>query len=315
MRDRQIIPVKRDVSLDGAAALMMIVTILHHAGIFLNYPLSVMHIFNFFMPWFFFKAGYLYRRTAKGVSIFRKYFHRYIIPILFLIFLRVIEKLAWIHVLGIQDDNFHYIPGIIWFIETLLICRIIFDVLPKENIIWVIAISTFILADFINREELNLPLIMREIPMGLFYMSMGSLYKDMKTMGKVNNDLAIVGMFLLYVLFLVVMPSAVDMRMGRIVFGLYEISVIGNIVGILLLNKIMKRFECYIPRCFSFIGKESMSFYILHMSILSVTSVVCYHFNIGGTTFKIISALVVFVTVPLIIAFLERIKMDWLLGR
>ncbi len=303
---------KRDISLDAGAGMMMIVTVFHHSGLLQSSPLSLMHIFNFFMPWFFFKAGMYYKKQKIGTAVCKKYFKRYIIPAFFCIGIKIIEEIAYLYLRGGNEDGFHWYPAILWFIEALLLCRIIFDLLPEKSVYYVIAVVSFIIADLINRYEPSLPLILKEVPMGLFYMSMGYLLKDIQY---VKDKIIIVAMFFLYILFLTVIPSKVDMRMERIIFGLFEVAVIGNIVGIVLLNNLTKICESYIPRFLAYIGKESMSYYILHMSIMGAASVALDLCGINGNVSLFIKAIVVFLTVPVVIKIMEKLRVGWLLGR
>ena len=296
--------------MDAGAGLMMIVTVFHHAGLLQSYPLSLMHIFNFFMPWFFFKAGMFYKKQRIGFSVCNKYFKRYVIPALFCIAIKVMEEIAYGYLSGGNEDVFQWYPTILWFLEALLLCRIIFDLLPdKKQVYYLVAVATFIIADIINRNEPSLPLIVKEIPMGLFYMSIGYLLKDIQYVK--SKDVIILVMFFMYVLFLTVIPSKVDMRMERILFGLFEVAVIGNIVGIVLLNNLTKICEPFIPRFLAFIGKESMSYYIMHMSIMRAASVILVLCGIS-TYFK---AFIVFLTVPVVIIIMEKLRVGWLLGK
>lgn len=305
---------KRDISLDAGAGLMMMVTVFHHAGLLKSSPLSLMHIFNFFMPWFFFKAGMYYKKQKKGATVCKKYFNRYIIPALFCIGIKIIEEIAYVYLRGGNEDGFHWYPAVLWFVEALLLCRIIFDLLPeKKSVYYVVAVVSFIIADLINRNEPSLPLIVKEVPMGLFYMSIGYLLKDVQYLK--DKNIIILAMFFLYVLFLTVIPSKVDMRVERILFGLFEVAVIGNIVGIVLLNNLTKICESYIPRFLAYIGKESMSYYILHMSIMGAASVALDLCGINGNVSLFIKAFVVFLTVPVVIIIMEKLRVGWLLGR
>lgn len=261
----------RDYSFDIVAAILMVVVVFHHAGVLVSGPYSVMHVFNFFMPWFFFKAGMFHKSDEKLKKMIEKTFFRLFIPLCFCITTTALIRFC----VGTSIDYslkgvigfLLYANSVIWFVVALIIVRILFTVLPKEKtlVVCYCAIS-FLLSDIINNNDLKIWLIIKEIPMALFYYALGFLLKEFR----VDKYSAIVLLALTYFLFIVLIPSKVDMKMEYVMFGNFEIAVIGNIVGILLINAIAKKVERFIPMFFIAIGRESLVYYILHIQLLVI---------------------------------------------
>ena len=268
MNDYSPIKRERDCSLDIVAAILMVVVILHHAGVLVSEPYTVMHVFNFFMPWFFFKAGMFHKADEKIGRMLKKTFSRLFIPLIFCIVTNSILKLFGNHpdlsIRGIASFLFNVFNanGVIWFVVTLIIARIIFTLLPKEKsfVVCYCAIS-FLLADIVNNNDIKIWLTIKEMPMVMFYYTLGFLIKDFKV-----EKMLSIGLFVLtYALFIILDPSKVDMKMEYVMFGHFEIAVVGNIIGILLINALAKKIEKKTPSFFISIGRESLAYYILHM--------------------------------------------------
>ena len=87
---------KRDSSLDVCAGFLMIITIMLHAQILDSSEFSLMHIFMFYMPWFFFKSG-MFHKTDQNLTkdyIIRIY-KRLVIPFLFFLLISVFLQIKF----------------------------------------------------------------------------------------------------------------------------------------------------------------------------------------------------------------------------
>lgn len=307
---------KRDYSFDVVAAILMIVVVFHHAGILVSGPYSVMHVFNFFMPWFFFKAGMFHKFDEKIGKMIKKSFFRLFIPLCFCLvtsaFLNLLKGNFPVFSLKGIIGFFLFANGVSWFVSALIIVRLLFTILPKEKtlIICYCAIS-FLLSDVINNNNMELWLLIKEIPMALFYYTLGFLMKDFH----VEKYSAIILLALTYSLFILLIPSKVDMKMEYVMFGNFEIAVIGNIVGILLINAIAQKIEKYIPNFLIAIGKESLVYYILHIQILIVCSYFLHHLGFPAKLTGGGAALCVFLIIPFVIKILGLLKLNFLIGK
>lgn len=299
----------------------MIVVIMLHGGVLKSTPLSIMHFFNFFMPWFFFKAGLFHKEVEKNTKeTLWKYTKRYIAPMFFcsltsscLLIVLHPDKIKEIFSLRdllwfIYDSN-----GVIWFLIALVSSKIIFNFCSKDKIWLLLTIAfTFVLSNYININQFPVRIEMKEIPMALFYYACGYFMKSLA-----NNQFLfkeIIAMLAVYSLYLVLEPSKVDMRMEQVMFGSFSIAVLGNIVGIVFINAFIGKILKYIPNFMIYIGKESMSYYILHIQLLWILG----RFLDGYPHAKLIFCIKLFVIlclVPLVIKLFKKVKLQFLLGK
>ena len=283
----------RNESLDFVAGCMMLVVIFLHAGVLKSQPYSIMHVFGFFMPWFFFKAGMFHKEEQKYTKdFFQKLAKRFVVPMCtYLIISRGQTAL-------------------LWFLEALFISKLIFVALPKsKTILIVLSFCLFIVGDFINRYEPSIPLLFKEIPMALFYYITGFLSKKLN-----NNSQMIICLLIAYLLILFIIPSRVDMRMQTILFGYFEIAVAGCLVGIVLMNALCDRYKDCLFKPIIYIGKESMAFYILHMPIIKAIQSIQARIPAFSQE-NLIPALIVLLVVPVIILVTDKFKLSWILGK
>lgn len=272
----------------------MLVVIFLHAGVLKSQPYSIMHVFGFFMPWFFFKAGMFHKEEQKYTKdFFKKLAKRFFVPMCTYLILTSRGQTA-----------------LLWFLESLVISKLIFVALPKSKMVLIVLSSClFIVGDFINRYEPSIPLLLKEMPMALFYYITGFLLKKLN-----NNSQMIICLLLAYLLILFIIPSRVDMRMQTILFGHFEIAVAGCLIGIVLMNALCDRYKDYLLKPIIYIGKESMAFYILHMPIIIAVQLIQAKMSAFSQE-NLIPALIVLLVVPVIILVTDKLKLSWILGK
>lgn len=295
----------------------MLVVLLHHAGILKSYEHSIMHVFNFFMPWFFFKAGIFHRFGEKlNKQLVRKYLRRYFVPLAFCSLTSYILTLigSGIHLEnGVLDilKNIYNANGVIWFLIAFLITKILFVLVPdKKKDLYLIASLLFIISAYcINSQTQEIPLVIKEVIAASLYYTMGiiigkEVFKDWKR---------IIILTIIYAAYIVLQPSKIDMRMEYIMWGEYGIAIIGNIVGIVLINSWVFKTQNIIPSFVKFIGVESMTFYILHIQIYVVVKTILSHLSLSEYS-SYACVLVTLSITPLIIFIFKKLKIQWLLG-
>ena len=272
---------------------MMLVVIFLHSGVLKSQPYSIMHVFGFFMPWFFFKAGMFHKEEQKYTKdFFLKLIKRFVVPMC-------------TYLLISRGQT-----ALLWFIEALVISKLVFVALPKSKTpIIVMSSFLFIVGDVINRYEPTIPLLLKEMPMALFYYIVGFLLKKLN-----YNSRMIISLLITYLLILFIIPSRVDMRMQTILFGYFEIAVAACLVGIVLMNALCERYKDYLLKPIIYIGKESMAFYILHMPIIIAVQLIQAKFPVISQE-NLIPAIIVLIVVPIIILIVDKIKMSWVLGK
>lgn len=240
--------IKRDKTLDFVAGVLMLIVLLHHAGILKSGPYTIMHVFNFFMPWFFFKAGMFHKYGVRlNKQLLLKYCKRYVVPLFFCLVTSLIIKIN-----GINFENGYYgllnefinANGVVWFLVSLLIVKII--LIPKiilrnnsKNHILLLSALFILLAYMVNSDNENIPLVIKEVMAGLFYYIAGVICRNRRF----EEWKQIIFLIITYGAYIILQPSVIDMRMEYVLWGEYGIGITSNIVGIVLINSIAYKCE------------------------------------------------------------------------
>lgn len=140
---------ERNKAIDSAAGILITYMVFTYICQHFGYEQSTIymaleHIFYFFMPWFFFKAG-MFFKMEDYQTLFKKSCTRLIRPF---ILYSLIGHICYCGICYLQD-NFHLstlvpyysllmegsIPGNLplWFLLTLFTCRIILNFLQKKR--------------------------------------------------------------------------------------------------------------------------------------------------------------------------------------
>ena len=184
---------ERDKAIDSVAGIMITYMVFTHVCQHFGYEHSVIymtleHIFYFFMPWFFFKAGMFFKVEDNKV-ILNKSYNRLIRP--FILF-SLIGHICFCIVCYLQG-NLHMstlvpyysllmqgsIPGNLplWFLLTLFLCRIIFIFFAKNDItVYWIALASLLLAFGLHLIDFKQPFYIANTVTGVFFMSFGYIY-------------------------------------------------------------------------------------------------------------------------------------------
>lgn len=293
----------------------MIIVIFLHSRLLSSEPFSLMHFFSFFMPWFFYKSGMFHKEDeAVTKEAIYKYVKRLGAPYLF-----VVLSMGVLHIFEIPFGRsiisivaYLYIGSPLkWFLEVLFITNILLLIIPKRRYILLLSLFlSFVISDIMNRNFLSLPYLIREVPNAMIYMIAGYLLKEIQC--KYNRLWEIGLIAVLYLLFIFIYPSKVDMRLQQIMYGSFEIAVIGNIVGIVLFNKSLKMVERFIPQCMIYLGRNSFAYYVLHIPIIVVLGLMNTNFDFQIS--QILFPFVVLLLVPPIIYITKKLRMSFVIG-
>lgn len=309
----------RDTSLDIVAGLLMLIVLMHHAGILKSYPFSLMHIFNFFMPWFFFKAGMFHKFHEKiDKALIIKYCKRYVVPLIFcsvssyLLYL-INHKFIVNYNIGSILSDLYNANGVIWFLISLLLVKILMLSIPCSKHWGVIIVSgLFVVSGYlVNKQLTSVPLFIKEVIAASLYYSVGCYWGKQRC----EKWSMIIALMIIYSTFIVLQPSKIDMRMQYVMFGEYGMAVIGNIIGIITINSIARKINNHMPSCISYIGVESMSYYILHIQIFIVVGYLCGICDLSDSYIPYVQVLATLIIVPIIGLILRRLHLAWLLGK
>lgn len=243
----------------------------------------ITNVLFFFMPWFFFKSGMFYKSTDMK-SCITKGIQRLMIPyVSFTIIGTITFWIMW-WMQG-NDDYISYIlhplrtllhngavlgNSPLWFLLTLFVVRIIFNITDRYGKAALIPISLVCItgAYLLNKYEVNSYLYVANICSGTFFFTCGYLFKDWQ-----HRKWMIATSIIAYILIIVFIPSYFDFRSNSGDNTLYFSWVISSLCGIIVFNGIFR----LIPikyYCLSYIGRNSMVYFVAHWVVLGWANII-----------------------------------------
>lgn len=317
--------IKRDSSLDTIAGIMTIYMIyiricpwvgispLPHVGKFLF----------FFMAWFFYKSGMFFHNISFS-ECYKKGIQRLMIPYIifsiigwFMFFIRDVIKQEITEQYFINSLRQILHEGAVagnaplWFLFTLFCVRIIFYLVHKLKQYSVIPICFFgILAYILNFWHIKDYYWISNICSGMFFFGCGYILKNVQY----NKYLFIISV-ITYIGIIIYIPTFVDFRSNTFTKGNYIAWILSSLAGIITFNNIFK----YIPVRFKLlnnIGKDSMSYYVTHWIILSITYVLFFEFieQEEKKIWFILYLVFLILLLPLANVLFKTKKLRWTLG-
>lgn len=266
---------ERNKAIDSVAGILITYMVFTHFCQHFGYERSTIymaleHIFYFFMPWFFFKAG-MFFKMEDYQTLFKKSCTRLIRPF---ILYSLIGHICYCGICYLQG-NFHLstlvpyysllmegsIPGNLplWFLLTLFACRIIFNFLQKKEVsVYLIAFVSLLFAFGLHLIGFKHPFYIASTLIGLFFMSVGYVCSN-----KTNENSPILLICLLIYVLSQWFPSFVGMRSNHLYYGVYILWILYSVCGIVLMNFVGYKFLNN-TKLLSFLGKYSMEIYCLH---------------------------------------------------
>lgn len=324
---------KRVDYLDIVGGFFIIIMILSHVEARCwqsTFKLKVLlDVFNFFMPWFFYKSGYFYRkRTAhelldNGVKkLLVPFFVFFILSIpLFYIELGIRLDTNWMHyafspfkALLLQQALDTNSP--LWFLVTLFGVQLAYNFLEyhlgkhKQVKMFVILVLVILLAYILCKEEIDKPYILANFCSGLFFYGLGrSLNRHEIQMTKIQVTICVFAYAMIYML----CPSILSMYMNKLEGGNYFVWIISSVVGILAINGLVRYF-CD-NRFLSYIGKHSMGYYVLHYPIIVAISFIIHDgLKLSDTIMYICMLFALVIFLPFAENILQKSNFKWILG-
>ena len=184
---------ERNKSIDSVAGMMITYMVFTHVCQHYGYDdstiyMTLEHIFYFFMPWFFFKAG-MFFKIGDNKTILKKKYSRLIRS--FIIY-SLIGHVCYCTICYVKGD-LHLstlvpynsllmqgsIPGNLplWFLLTLFLCCIVFNAIIRKGCspYWIAAVSLLI-AFALHIMDFKQPFYIANTMTGVFFMNMGYLY-------------------------------------------------------------------------------------------------------------------------------------------
>ena len=284
---------QRNLALDNIAGILILhMIIVVHAGAICGcstYVLwwTLMKMFCFFLPWFFFKSGMMYK-PAGTKAITEKLWKRMGIPFVFFSFLgwlivEFVGKYLVLHSMTLRqlfDFTFStfihmgFFPGnaALWFLLALMIVRFVYNSARKlgvsNGLLITASLILFALAEiFVERFVIILPILG-----GLIFYCLGNMQAIKEKVTKYN----IYVILILGISFVILTPNHgyLDFHAGKVIGDcswLLPLFLVYSLIMIIALNWIGEKWLNHKIPFITFVGQESMFFFIVHYFLLLST--------------------------------------------
>lgn len=239
---------------------------------------AIAQTLSFFMFWFFFKGGMMFRSKPIVDSI-KIGFKRLIIPYIIFTIIGVFWELyiavrtgsfgkSWIYneILTIYDHECCWTSLACWFLLSLFFVRVLFQTLYKCSLQPLyIAIFSLLLASlicFIHKDDsltfpFKPPYYFGNIFMGLVFYSLGYKMKEFQF----EKSLFIIALGIFLLKFFI--PSNIDFRSNNY-SGYYYLAVLYSLAGCIVINNIFRIIANHRLILLTNIGRISMVYYLVH---------------------------------------------------
>lgn len=331
---------ERKTYIDNISGVLIIFMIfLYHLPSFCDIEFTAFflifrNIFSFFMAWFFFKSGMFYRNDRSLKDEIRRCWNHLLLPFYLFNFLCVFipyvlkganhdSILLSLRVLVVQES----IPwcASLWFLLSLSIVRIVYLILCRKCRVsrLFICLCSLAMAFFMNRYSyslsslavvknitpLTIPSWTGNVFLGLFFYSLGDILRDRQF----NSKVLLYASFALYAAHLC-FPSYLDFRINSVIQGKYLVSVIMNLSGIIVFNNLFFRFiNTRIP-LLTYIGNNSMVYYITHYTFFHILFVFLSYYKIDEINLYIITLIISVIFLIGMDYFFRCKKVRWVIG-
>lgn len=300
-----------------------------------NHPIYTygIRVFPFFLAWFFYKSGMLFRKPIESRDYINKCLKKLIHP---WVIWSICGFFIWLIVQVFNNSNINisheivsycfysivdgcHISNIpIWFLLTLFFVKVLFFMINRATssfFLWVlICLLPLFLIGFLkqNFSLFITPLWLYNTISGLFFFSVGYYLRNIQYSKK------IIGIsFIIYVYVFIVDFSYVDMKNTIVLFGNYILFFLSSICGIILTNNIFRISTPFllhnrwsIPiRILCYIGRKSFLFFVMHWLVYNLFGQILTGF-VGLSMY----VLLIFTLIPLFDILLKKIKFSKQLG-
>lgn len=301
-------------------------------------------VLSFFMPWFFFKSGTMYRRkNNRGhyVKIVAKSLLMPYVVFIALGFLYTIStNYALSNTFGIKSEISYYVTHLygsstmpLWFLPALFVCKVLWHlienkiftppILPKSikctfavkplfTGVFVLVVSLSVSCIHFYNNDFNIPCYVGNISLSVFFYTLGKVLKGIQ-----YNKVVFVISVIFY-LFVLYEGSLLSFAANTLGMGdNYPLSLISGVAGCIMVNNLFLKIRLLNCNLFQYVGRNSMGFYLTHIFIIHISrDVLCYYVHSNNYIINfIITTLVLIITLPMIVRLLNSPKMQWAIGK
>lgn len=264
----------------------------------------------FFMAWFFFKGGMTFRKR-EARDLCKTSAKRLLVPYACFCLLGIAIDFAFKYFsnsfTGIlsfaKDETYVFLmtaivwpTGASWFLLTLFLVRNLYNYLYGRIPIWLIALTFLMLSFLLTFANNAVPCYIGNIFHGMTLFCMGDL------MRKTQFDKYVLFTSVCIFTFSLYFPSKIDFRDNSMMCGYFPMAVAYEIAGCIIVNNIFSRFFNKRIALLTYIGKNSMVFYLIHYPVMYVTIHCLSHvFNINDMKLMFMTTSLI-VTASMIVA-------------
>ena len=272
---------QRNIALDITKGIGILLVIIGHCGSIPYMPIRHL-IFTFHMPLFFLVSGYLYKEKDAKTLLTKDLIHLglpYIITCLVIVLYYVAyylitrshnaEPLKYYLVAslwgnGTTNHSCKYLSdipriGAIWFLPALLICKSVYNLLPKTNSRLLISSVIFVVATVIGRYLIYLPFSALSGLSGIIFYAIGDYFKKVK---RISPWFWMIGLGCWFISFKFSHLYLVQPRLD-----LYFVDVIGSTTATVLVYLAAKALthSPLLMQTLSWVGKNSLFILCFHL--------------------------------------------------
>lgn len=283
----------RNLTLDNISGILILhMIIVVHAAVICGCNKhmlwwTLMKILCFFLPWFFYKSGMMFRLTETK-TLAKKIWKRMGIPFVFFSFLgwfivEFVGKYIVLHSISLGELSVYtfktfiqmgFFPGnaALWFLMSLIIVRLVYNFArihgASNLLLLTFSLILFGLAEiFIEKFVVILPILG-----GFIFYCLGNMQARKLKVSK--HSIYII--FLLCALFVLVTPnhSYLDFHVGKVIGDcswLLPFFFVYSFMMILFVNWAGEKWMNHRIVFITFVGQESMFFFIVHYFLLLST--------------------------------------------
>lgn len=287
---------QRNIALDITKGIGILLVIIGHCGSIPYMPIRHL-IFTFHMPLFFLVSGYLYKAKNTKEAL-KKDFCNLMIP--YLITCLAIILYYFLYYLITKSHNseplrryliaslwgsgtvhsckyLSHLPviGAIWFLPALLICKNVYNILPKNRSSLVYSSAIFVVATIVGRYLIYIPFSALSGLSGILFYAIGDYFKKVE---RIHPLLWFIGIFCWYLSFKFSHVYLVQPELD-----LYFIDMIGATTATVLVYLASKAISHtrLLMQSLSWAGKNSM--YILCFHLIDLDCFISSRLNIIGS--------------------------------
>ena len=275
----------------------------------------MMQILPAFMPWFFFKAGIMYKHAIGVRNTIRdraqKLLYPFIIwsliPCVIMLPLMLINK-NFISYLKIVASSLYYAHGPfntpLWFLASLFFTYIVKEYIEKYKLkSGGVIIITLFLSYLLNKCNLRLPLGMTYLPLGVLYFEFGTCCQMRAC--KLSKEFLLV-LLMIYLFLVIYCPSLINFHKNELVYGNYFMAVFITLLFLFMISEVIhKKWDV---KYLSYIGRNSLVFYVAHAPIIVIIKFFNdYYFHCSKEVVLLTMFLGVFVVIALSLTYYKNV--------